>query len=102
MTFSIVARDPQTGDVGVAVASKFLAVGALVPWVRAKAGAVATQSYVNPTFGPDGLTLFQSGLSAPEVSAQFQHDDPGIAQRQYGLVDAAGHSATYTLSLIHI
>ncbi|WP_412028377.1 DUF1028 domain-containing protein [Deinococcus yunweiensis] len=96
MTFSIVARDPQTGDVGVAVASKFLAVGALVPWVRAGAGAVATQSYVNPTFGPDGLTLFQSGLSAPEVSAQFQHDDPGITQRQYGLVDAAGHSATYT------
>lgn len=96
MTFSIVARDPQTGDVGVAVASKFLAVGALVPWVRAGAGAVATQSYVNPTFGPDGLAHFQGGQSAPEVSARFQQDDPGIAQRQYGLVDAAGHSATYT------
>ncbi|MBB5377249.1 putative Ntn-hydrolase superfamily protein [Deinococcus metalli] len=96
MTFSIAARDPDTGDVGVAVASKFLAVGALVPWARAGAGAVATQSYVNPTFGPVGLERLAAGHAAPDVSAQFQRDDPGIAQRQFGIVDAFGRSATFT------
>ncbi|MCV6037443.1 DUF1028 domain-containing protein, partial [Escherichia coli] len=54
-TFSLVARDPQTGDLGIAVASKFLAVGAVVPWLEAGVGAVATQSYANPRFGPQGL-----------------------------------------------
>ncbi|GAA5437163.1 DUF1028 domain-containing protein [Deinococcus aquaticus] len=96
MTFSIVGRDARTGDLGVAVASKFLAVGALVPFVQGGVGAVATQSYVNPTFGPEGLRLLSSGLDAQAVSAHFQATDPGIAQRQFGLVAASGGSATFT------
>jgi uncharacterized Ntn-hydrolase superfamily protein len=101
MTFSIVGRDPVTGDVGVAVASKFLAVGALVPFVRAGVGAVATQSYVNPNFGPDGLRLLEGGLSPQEVGARFQAEDPGIAQRQFGVVGAGGHSVTFTGPACH-
>ncbi|MXV20399.1 DUF1028 domain-containing protein [Deinococcus xianganensis] len=96
MTFSIVGRDARTGDLGVAVASKFLAVGALVPFVRGGVGAVATQSYVNPTFGPEGLRLLASGLDAAAVGAHFQATDSGIAQRQFGLVGADGRSATFT------
>ncbi|MFC4426091.1 DUF1028 domain-containing protein [Deinococcus navajonensis] len=96
MTFSIVGRDPLTGDLGVAVASKFLAVGALVPFVRSGVGAVATQSYVNPNFGPDGLSLMSGGLSPDEVSARFQAEDAGIRQRQFGLVSATGQSTTFT------
>ena len=96
MTFSIVGRDARTGDLGVAVASKFLAVGALVPFVRGGVGAVATQSYVNPTFGPEGLRLLASGLDAAAVGAHFQATDPGIAQRQFGLVGADGSSTTFT------
>jgi uncharacterized Ntn-hydrolase superfamily protein len=96
MTFSIVGHDARTGDLGVAVASKFLAVGALVPFARAGVGAVATQSYVNPTFGPQGLARMAGSLSPEAVSVQFRAEDSGIAQRQYGLVDARGRSATYT------
>ena len=100
MTFSIVGRDAATGDIGVAVASKFLAVGALVPFVRAGVGAVATQSYVNPNFGPDGLSLLSQGLSPQEVSARFQAGDMGIAQRQFGIVAAGvaagGQSVTFS------
>lgn len=96
MTFSIVGRDPRTGDLGVAVASKFLAVGALVPFVRAGVGAVATQSYVNPNFGPDGLALLADGLSPQEIGVKFQVDDAGIGQRQFGLLSATGQSFTFT------
>ncbi len=96
MTFSIVGRDAATGDLGVAVASKFLAVGALVPFVRAGVGAVATQSYVNPNFGPDGLRLLSEGLSPQEVGARFQAEDLGIAQRQFGIVGADGRSVTFS------
>ncbi|MHA0040882.1 DUF1028 domain-containing protein [Deinococcus sp. PEB2-63] len=96
MTFSIVGRDARTGDLGVAVASKFLAVGALVPFVRGGVGAVATQSYVNPTFGPEGLRLLATGLDAAAVGAHFQATDSGIAQRQFGLVGADGRSVTFT------
>lgn len=96
MTFSIVGRDAQTGDLGVAVASRFLAVGALVPFVRAGVGAVATQSYVNPNYGPDGLHLLTQGRSPQEVAAHFQAHDPGIAQRQIGLVAHGGASVTFT------
>ncbi|OLV18351.1 DUF1028 domain-containing protein [Deinococcus marmoris] len=96
MTFSIVGRDAATGDIGVAVASRFLAVGALVPFVRAGVGAVATQSYVNPNFGPDGLRLLLEGLSPQKVSARFQAEDSGIAQRQFGIVGADGQSVTFT------
>lgn len=96
MTFSIVGRDPRTGDLGVAVASKFLAVGALVPFVRGGAGAVATQSYVNPNFGPDGLNLLAQGLDPQAIVARFREEDADIEQRQFGLVGADGRSATFT------
>lgn len=96
MTFSIVGRDPLTGDLGVAVASKFLAVGALVPFARAGVGAVATQSYVNPNFGPDGLRLLASGLGPEEVAAEFQRTDTDIRQRQFGIVGADGRSVTFS------
>ncbi|MDO4244580.1 MAG: DUF1028 domain-containing protein [Deinococcus sp.] len=96
MTFSIVGRDPRTGDLGVAVASKFLAVGALVPFVRGGVGAVATQSYVNPNFGPDGLNLLAQGLDPQAIVARFREEDADIKQRQFGLVGADGRSATFT------
>ena len=96
MTFSIVGRDPRTGDLGVAVASKFLAVGALVPFVRGGVGAVATQSYVNPTFGPDGLNLLAQGFGPQAIVARFREEDRDIEQRQFGLVGAGGQSATLT------
>ncbi|WP_261663569.1 DUF1028 domain-containing protein [Deinococcus sp. Marseille-Q6407] len=101
MTFSIVGRDSETGDLGVAVASKFLAVGAVVPYVRFGAGAVATQSYANPTFGPRGLELLQQGLSPEQVAACFEESDPDFAQRQFGLVSASGHSLSFTGSECH-
>jgi uncharacterized Ntn-hydrolase superfamily protein len=96
LTFSIVARDPATGDFGIAVASKFLAVGAVVPWARAGVGAVATQAWANVTYGPDGLALLESGREPVEVVELLTARDPGRAERQFGLVDAAGRAATYT------
>jgi uncharacterized Ntn-hydrolase superfamily protein len=96
MTFSIVARDPVTGDLGVAVASRFLAAGAVVPWARAGVGAVATQADANVRFGPDGLDLLAGGLPAPEVLERLVAADPRRAERQVGIVDAAGRAATHT------
>ena len=96
MTFSIVARDPDTGDLGVAVASKFLAVGAVVPWARAGAGAIATQALANVSYGPDGLAALDAGRSADEVLAALTAGDDGRADRQAGIVDATGRAATYT------
>lgn len=95
-TFSIAACDPAEQVWGVAVASKFPAVGAVVPWAQAGAGAVATQSYANTSFGPRGLELMASGLSAEETLAELLKDDEGREQRQVGLVDAGGQSATFT------
>jgi uncharacterized Ntn-hydrolase superfamily protein len=95
-TFSIVAYDPQENSWGVAVASKFLAVGAVVPWARAGQGAVATQSFANTTYGPKGLTLMAAGLSAEEALEQLIREDEGRNQRQVGLVDAQGRPASYT------
>lgn len=96
-TFSIVGRDPQTGEIGVAVQSKFLAVGSVVPWVSAEAGAIATQAFANTTFGPKGLALLREGLSAQEALAKLIAEDPvGGAARQVGIVDREGRSATYT------
>jgi uncharacterized Ntn-hydrolase superfamily protein len=95
-TFSIVAADIQTGEVGVAVASKFLGVGAVVPWAAAGAGAVATQSYANASFGPNGLALMRNGLSAEAALAQLVAEDPEPARRQVGLVDARGGAAAHT------
>ena len=95
-TFSIVARDPASGDLGVAVASKFLAVGAVVPFAKAGIGAVATQSYANTSYGPRALAMFAAGASPDLVAQALAKSDPGIASRQFGLVDASGRSATYT------
>jgi uncharacterized Ntn-hydrolase superfamily protein len=95
-TFSIVAADPKTGEVGVAVASRFFAVGTVVPHARAGVGAVATQSFANTTFGPHGLSLLSHGNSPEEVLEILLGNDKGRDKRQVGLVTAAGAAATYT------
>ncbi|NLF15020.1 MAG: DUF1028 domain-containing protein [Anaerolineaceae bacterium] len=95
-TFSIVGYDPQAREWGVAVQSKFLCVGALVPWARAGAGAVATQAYCNTSFGPEGLALMEQGASAQEALDRLVAGDEGRARRQVGLVDARGGTATFT------
>ena len=95
-TFSIVAFDAKSQAWGVAVASKFPAVGAVVPWTKTRAGAVATQSIANTTFGPRGLELMGSGLSAEETLAKLLAHDKGREDRQVGLVDTKGRSATFT------
>jgi uncharacterized Ntn-hydrolase superfamily protein len=96
MTFSIVARDPQAGELGIAVQSKFLAVGAVVPWARAGVGAIATQSWANTTYGSGGLELLASGLPASEVLAQLTREDDRQTLRQVGIVGVTGAPATYT------
>jgi uncharacterized Ntn-hydrolase superfamily protein len=96
MTFSIVAHDPETGDVGVAVASKFLAVGAVVPWAKAGIGAVATQAFANVAYGPRGLDLLEAGHDAATALDALTAGDDGRASRQAGIVDASGRAATYT------
>jgi uncharacterized Ntn-hydrolase superfamily protein len=96
VTFSIVALDPATGDLGVAVQSKFLAVGAVVPWAQAGAGAVATQSFANVSYGPDGLAAMASGASAQEALDRLVAADALRDQRQVGVVDTQGRSATFT------
>jgi len=95
-TFSIVARDPKTGDLGIAVASRFLAVGAVVPWAKAGVGAVATQSFANVAYGPDGLALLADGKSAAEALAALTKPDARRDFRQAGMVDAKGRVATFT------
>ncbi len=95
-TFSIVGFDPETGELGIAVASKFLAVGAVVPWAKAGVGAVATQSFANTSYGPRGLELMAEGLTAQEALDKLVGDDSQAAIRQVGLVDAKGRSATFT------
>lgn len=95
-TFSIVGYDPDNGDLGVAVQSNFFAVGAVVPWAEAGVGAIATQSWANTTYGPNGLKLLKSGLSAEQTLARLIEDDPGRATRQVGIVDAKGNVANYT------
>jgi uncharacterized Ntn-hydrolase superfamily protein len=96
VTYSIVARDTATGDLGVAVQSKFPAVGAVVPWVRAAVGGVATQAFANTRFGPDGLALLEGGASAQETLDRLLSDDPLRDQRQVGIVDTDGRAASYT------
>src|SRR5512139_776894 len=96
MTFSIVACDLEEQAWGVAVASKFPAVGAVVPWAQAGVGTVATQSFANTSYGPRGLALMGTGLSAQETLARLLEDDAGKEQRQVGLVDAKGGSATFS------
>jgi uncharacterized Ntn-hydrolase superfamily protein len=95
-TYSITACDLVAGQWGVAVQSKFLAVGAVVPWAEPHVGAIATQSYANPRYGPDGLALLREGLAAAEVVERLTGADGGRDQRQLGVVDAQGRGATYT------
>jgi uncharacterized Ntn-hydrolase superfamily protein len=96
VTFSIVAADPTTGDCGVAVQSKFLAVGALVPWGRAGAGAVATQAFADVTIGPRALDMLAAGLDPAAIVERVLAGDPMREQRQFGIVRADGHAASYT------
>ena len=96
MTFSIVGYDPQEKEWGIAVQSKFLGVGAVVPWAKAGVGAVATQSYANTSFGPEGLRLMEEGKSAEEALHTLLDKDPGREQRQVGFIDANGNAATFT------
>ncbi|MEJ2050422.1 MAG: DUF1028 domain-containing protein, partial [Calditrichota bacterium] len=95
-TFSIVARDSAAGELGVAVASRFFAVGSVVPWATAEVGAIATQSFANTTFGWRGLDLLDMGLTPDEVMQVLLRDDDNPTQRQVGIVSADGSSATYT------
>jgi uncharacterized Ntn-hydrolase superfamily protein len=95
-TFSIVARDAERGEWGVAVQSKFIAVGAVVPWAEAKVGALATQALANVRYGPEGLALLRKELSAEEVVHKLTQADPKRDQRQLGVVDAKGRSAAHT------
>jgi len=96
MTFSIVACDLDEQTWGVAVASKFPAVGAVVPWAQAEIGAVATQSFANTSFGPRGLAMMATGLLAEETLSRLLEDDPDKELRQIGLVDGKGGSATFS------
>ncbi|KGP92178.1 major pilin protein FimA [Pontibacillus chungwhensis BH030062] len=95
-TFSIVGYDPETGELGVAVQSKFLGSGSVVPWAKAGVGAVATQSLANPSFGPEGLRLLEEGFAPDEVVKQLTEADPERGLRQVGIVNAKGESANYT------
>jgi uncharacterized Ntn-hydrolase superfamily protein len=95
-TFSIAACDLAAGQWGVATQSKFLAVGSVVPWAEPHVGAIATQAYANPRYGPDGLALLREGLSAQETVERLTAADDGSAHRQLGVVDREGRSATFT------
>src|SRR5437870_13695236 len=97
-TFSIVARDPATEQMGVAVASRYFSVGAVVPWAEAGVGAVATQANVNVGYGPRGIELLKSGLSAKEVIDRLLAEDKfeGKDGRQVAVADVKGNIAAYT------
>ncbi|WP_342527906.1 DUF1028 domain-containing protein [Chryseomicrobium sp. FSL W7-1435] len=96
MTFSIVGFDEKTKELGIAVASKFLGVGAVVPFAKAGVGAIATQSLANLSYGVEGLELLEKGLSPLEVVEELTKKDDNAAWRQVGIVDVTGQSATYT------
>lgn len=95
-TFSIVACDPLAQEWGIAVQSKFLSVGAVVPWARAGVGAIATQAHANTAYGPDGLAMLAQGLSAQETLDRLVAADPEQDRRQAGIVDAQGRAASFT------
>lgn len=96
MTFSIVAWDEVTGQTGIAVSTKFLAVGSLCPFAKAGVGAVATQAFVNPTFGPRGLALLSQGVAVEDVITALMNSDEGREHRQLHLVDSRGRTAAFT------
>jgi uncharacterized Ntn-hydrolase superfamily protein len=96
MTYSILAHDPETQEWGIAVQSKFLAVGSVVPFAKAGVGAIATQSYANTAYGPEALRLLEEGKTAEEALELITKDDPERHLRQVGKIDAHGNPATYT------
>mgnify|MGYP000908400854 CR=1 FL=1 len=95
-TFSIIAVDPATGELGVGVESRAFAAGAAVPWAKAGVGAVATQAAANRLYGPKAIALLEQGLSPAEVVKRLTDEDPGRETRQVGVIDARGRSAVYT------
>lgn len=95
-TFSIVAVDPETGEIGVAVQSRIVGVGAVVPWARAGIGAVATQGWANVRYGPVGLAILELGSTSAQAIEMLTRADPEKGSRQVGIVDAAGNAATFT------
>jgi uncharacterized Ntn-hydrolase superfamily protein len=95
-TFSIVARDPKTGDMGVAVQSHWFSVGSIVTWAEAGVGAIATQSFVDPGYGLKGLGLMRDGTSAPDALARLVKEDPQPDGRQVAMIDTAGRVSAYT------
>jgi len=95
-TYSIVARDPATGEIGVAVQSHWFSVGSIVAWAEAGVGAVATQSFVDPSYGPRGLELMRRGLAAPEALKQLVATDTQPQGRQIAMIDASGRASAYT------
>lgn len=95
-TFSIVARDPENGDLGIIVQSKFPAVGSVVPWALANIGAIATQAWANVGYGPNGLELLKAGKNASETLKALLDEDEGQEHRQVGIVDASGHAVAHT------
>lgn len=96
MTWSIVARDPQTGHLAIAVASRFFAVGCAVPHIRGRVGAVATQAFVSPLYGTDGLAMLGEGKLPEEIITAVTSRDDGCQQRQMHLIDAQGLNAAFT------
>ncbi len=100
-TFSIVAFDPETREWGIGVASRFLAVGSVVPWAKAEVGAIATQSYANTSYGPEGLKLLQTGRTVDEVIKLLTEADEQRETRQLGIIDGNGRAATYTGEKCH-
>ena len=95
-TFSIVAFDPTTKELGIAVQSKFIAVGAVVPWAKSGVGAIATQSWANTTYGPQGLAMLEKGMPSEKVMATLLAKDNQRERRQVGIIDAKGKAATFT------
>ena len=95
-TYSIVARDPATGEMGVAVQSHWFSVGSIVTWAEAGVGVVATQSLVDPAYGPKGLELMRQGVPAPKALAQLVAADAGRNGRQVAMIDATGAVDAYT------
>ena len=96
MTFSIVAYEPINKEWGIAVQSKFVAVGAIVPFAKANVGGIATQAYANTSYGPEGLALLEKGLTAEDTIKELIKDDDMREQRQIGIVDSYGNTAAFT------
>ncbi|TCL73474.1 DUF1028 domain-containing protein [Rhizobium sp. BK251] len=96
MTWSIVARCPETGHLGIAVASRFFAVGSVVPHIRGRVGAIATQAFVSPLYGTDGLVMLTAGHSPEEIVSRLSGRDDGREQRQFHMIDAQGRNAAFT------